>query len=78
MGPWATVIVIVATVVGVFFAVMGLRGLVQVLEGLSACCARCGRMTLLPLPLGSHECRRCHHGVLSLTHPLGGRARLRH
>ena len=78
MGPWATVIVVVASCTGTFFAVMGLRGLIEALQGFSAPCARCGRTTMLPLSLRTHECGRCHYGGLSLVHPFSGRTRLPH
>ena len=61
MGPWATAIVAIAAAAACFFALMGFRGLIEVLEDFSGRCERCGRATMLPLPPGRHECRRCHH-----------------
>lgn len=66
MGPWASVVVAIGAVAGVFFAVMGFRGLIDTVQQFSGQCAGCGRTTLLPLPLQSHECRRCHHVDLGL------------
>ena len=68
MGPWESVIVAVASLAGAFFTVMGFRGLIDVLDRSSGRCTGCGRVPLLPLS-PTHECRRCHHGVLSL-HPF--------
>ena len=76
MGPWASVIVAVASLAAVFFTVMGFRGLVEVVENFSGRCVSCARTTLLPLPAQRHECWRCHYALL--RHPLAGRASLRH
>jgi hypothetical protein len=62
MGPWASVIVGIAALLAVFFAVMGFRGLMDAIEHHSAECGACHRTTLLPLPLGSQQCWRCHYG----------------
>lgn len=76
MGPWAAAIVTVASLAAVFFAVMGFRGLIEAVENFSGRCVTCGRATMLPLPTQPHQCRRCHY--VSLLHPLGGRASVRH
>jgi hypothetical protein len=78
MGPWASAIVGVASLAGIFFAIMGFRGLLQALDRSSGHCAHCGCTTLLPLPSRSHECRRCHFGELSLTQLLARRMQVRH
>ena len=63
MGPWEAVIVAVATVAGLFFVVMGFRGLIESVENFSGRCASCGRTAALPLPPQTHQCWRCHHGA---------------
>lgn len=77
MGMWAVVVVAVAVVAGVFFAVTGFRGLMEVLENYSGGCLRCGRTTMWPLP-SSHACRRCHYGDASLWQLLTRAVQLRH
>jgi hypothetical protein len=74
MELWESVIVAAASLAGVFFVVMGFRGLIDAFDHSSGRCTRCGRTPMLPLP-HTHECRRCHHSVLSL-HPFSGRAHL--
>jgi len=64
LGPWADVIVSVAAIAGIFFVVMGFRGLVETIEGHSGRCCECGRASMLPPPASSHECWRCHRGHL--------------
>jgi hypothetical protein len=76
MGPWESVVVAVSSVAGVFFAVMGFRGLVETLGDYSGECASCGRTTLLPLPQQSLRCRRCHAGAAHLGHLVAGRLHL--
>lgn len=71
MGPWAWTVVAVAASVGVFFAVMGFRGLVDAVENFSGRCVGCGRTTLLPMSPQSHRCRRCHYGGLRTVQQLG-------
>jgi hypothetical protein len=78
MGPWEAVVVVVSTVAGVFFAVMGCRGLVEVVQSFSGRCADCGRASMLPLPMQSHRCRRCQRGHASATEWLGHRLHVRH
>jgi hypothetical protein len=77
MGDWATAIVVVASLAGVFFAVMGFRGLIDALDSSTGRCARCGRAGLLPLPTRSHECRRCHRRP-SIAQFFSSRTQLRH
>jgi hypothetical protein len=60
MGPWASAVVAVAAAAGVFFVVMGFRGLIEAIEQASGRCAQCGRVSLLPLPLGTRRCLHCH------------------
>jgi hypothetical protein len=72
MGLWESVVVAVATVVGVFFTVMGFRGLLEAVESFPGRCARCGRTAMLPLPSQTHECWRCHHGDGLVTHLFPG------
>ena len=77
MGPWESVIVAVSVVAGVFFAVMGFRGLVETVTRCSGECQDCGRTTLLPLPQ-SLRCRHCHYGALRVADVFAWRSQLRH
>ena len=72
MGPWASAVIAVASLVGVFIMVMGFRGLIEAMENFSGRCVTCARTTLLPLPAQSHECWRCHY--TALLHALAGPA----
>jgi len=76
MGPWASAVIAVASLVAVFFMVMGFRGLIEAVDRFSGRCVTCARTTLLPLPAQRHECWRCHYALL--RHPLASRASLRH
>jgi ribosomal protein S27AE len=67
MGPWESAVVAVAAVTGVFFAVMGFRGLIDALDNFSGHCVDCGRVAILPLSPQRHLCLRCHYRDLS--HP---------
>jgi hypothetical protein len=78
MGPWASVIVGIAALLGVFFAVMGFRGLIDAIEHHACRCGECGRTTLLPLPLGSDQCWRCHNRRRRVAHLVISRLLLRH
>lgn len=78
MGPWASAIVGVAAVLVVFFAVMAFRGLMDAIDRYPGPCGACGRTTLLPLPLQSHRCWRCHYGRRGVLHLVVGRLPLRH
>ena len=78
MGPWESVIVVLSTVVGAFFAVMGFRGLIETLNDYSGECAGCGRTTLLPLPPQSLRCRRCHYAALRIGHRFARQGQLPH
>lgn len=65
MGPLAIAIVVVASVIGAFIAVMAGRGLLADLGPLSrASCSDCGRFTVVPLP-ASQRCWRCRHHRMS-------------
>jgi rRNA maturation endonuclease Nob1 len=76
MGPWASAVIAVASLVAVFFMVMGFRGLIEAVDNFSGRCITCARTTLLPLPAQRHECWRCHYALL--RHPLARRASVRH
>ncbi|HET6815828.1 MAG TPA: hypothetical protein VFH66_01180 [Mycobacteriales bacterium] len=78
MGPWESVIVVLSSLAGAFFAVMGFRGLIETLDDYSGKCAACGRTTLLPLPPQTLRCRRCHDGVLHVGHRFARRTQLPH
>jgi hypothetical protein len=78
MGPWASVIVGIATLLAVFLAVMSFRGLIDAMDHYSGQCGACGRTTLLPLPLGSHRCWRCHYGRGRVVHLVIDRLLVRH
>jgi ribosomal protein S27AE len=78
MGPWAYAIVGIAALLAVFFAVMGFRGLIDAIDQYSGECERCGRTTLLPLPLESHQCWRCHYGRRRAAHLAIVRLLVRH
>jgi rRNA maturation endonuclease Nob1 len=78
MGPWATVIVVVAALAATFFAVMAWRGLVECFERYSGHCVGCGRTTLLPLSPQTHECRRCHHAARRAHRSVVGLRLIRH
>lgn len=68
MGPWASGIVAVAGVSAIFLAVMAFRGLVDALDGVTAC-AQCGKATMLPLPVSGHRCWRCRHPQVHVPRP---------
>jgi hypothetical protein len=70
--------VAIAAVLAVFVAVMGFRGLIDTIDNCSGRCGACGRTTLLPLPLGSHQCWRCHYARRRVMQLVIGRLPLRH
>jgi hypothetical protein len=72
MGPWASVIVAVAGLNATFLAVMAFRGLIDALDGITARCGECGKTTMLPLPVGAHQCWQCRHST-ALVPRLGAR-----
>jgi hypothetical protein len=76
VGPWASVVVAVAAVAAVFFAVMGYRGLLETMENFSGRCITCARTTVLPLPERSRECWRCHYALVMQR--LTARLSMRH
>jgi len=76
MGPWASVVVAVASLAAVFFIVMGFRGLIEAVDHFSGRCGTCARTALLPMPTGRRECWRCHYALL--LHQLVRLASVRH
>jgi hypothetical protein len=71
MGPWASVIVSVASVGALFIAVMAFRGLMEAVEHATGRCDACGRTPMLPVPLRSHRCWRCHYLPARRSHAGG-------
>jgi len=47
---------------------MAFRGLVDALDGVTAC-AQCGKATMLPLPVSGHRCWRCRHPQVHVPRP---------
>jgi hypothetical protein len=78
MGPWASAIVAIAATLAVFFAVMGFRGLIDAIDHYCDRCGVCGRTTLLPLPLKSQKCWRCHYGQGGVLHLIITHLPVRH
>jgi hypothetical protein len=72
MGPWASAIVAVSSMVAVFFVVMAFRGLIEAWDGFSGRCTGCDRVTSLPVPLRRPLCWRCRHESLELSRWLHG------
>jgi hypothetical protein len=68
MGPWASVIVAVAAITAVFLVTMAFRGLINTLDGLAARCGECGKLAMLPLPVGRQRCWHCRHPKAHLPH----------
>ena len=69
MGPWASVIVAVSAVVAAFLVVMGFRGLIDAVVGVTARCSECRKAPMLPLPVSCARCWHCRHPRLHLPHP---------
>jgi len=78
MGPWESVVVTIAGLAGVFFAVMGFRGLIETLDNGSGRCLRCGKAPNLPLPTQSHRCWRCHYPIDRSIQTVLARRQLHH
>ena len=78
MGPWASAVMAIAALLAAFFAVMGFRGLIDAIDNYSGRCGTCGRTAVLPLPLETHQCWRCHHGRRRVMQLVTGRLLVRH
>ena len=61
MGPWESVIVVVASCVAFVIAVFAFRGFMETVEGVANRCEGCGSAGWWPLPVVRHQCRRCRH-----------------
>ena len=64
-------VIAIAALIGLFFAVTGFRGLIEVLDRASGRCVGCGRTPALPLPT-QNLCWRCHHAAAGWTRRLRG------